>query len=85
MNEWKNVPNIGRVLAEDLRKAGIGSREELIALGSKSAWLRMKAFCPEACISRLYALEGAVRGTPRRALPEAAKIELLAFFHAQKS
>jgi DNA transformation protein len=62
MGELQNLPNIGEELELQLNKAGIDTINELKKVGSKNAWLRILAFDPSACIMRLSALEGAIRG-----------------------
>lgn len=84
MGELSKLPNIGPAVEEQLICAGIHSREELEACGSKDAWLRIQAFDSSACIHRLYALEGAVRGIKKAQLPEDVKTDLKAFYDERK-
>lgn len=67
--ELRDLWNIGPVIEGQLITAGITTEEELKKTGSREAWLRILAADPSACIQRLYALEGAVRGIPAKALP----------------
>lgn len=63
MNSLEKAPNIGPVLAAELRSAGIDSLDELQKLGSFKAWDRIrKVNVDRDCASSLLALEGAVRG-----------------------
>lgn len=84
MGELSKLPNIGPAVEEQLIRAGIHSREELEACGSKDAWLRIQAFDSSACIHRLYALEGAVRGIKKAQLSEDVKKDLKAFYDEKK-
>ncbi|MBC8535716.1 TfoX/Sxy family protein [Feifania hominis] len=84
MCEMSSLPNIGPQVARQLREAGITTAGELRAAGSRQAWLRIRAMDPSACIHRLYALEGAVRGVKKSELPPDVKAELKAFYNAEK-
>lgn len=84
MGELSKLPNIGPAVEEQLIRAGIRSKEELDACGSKDAWLRIQAFDPSACIHRLYSLEGAIRGIKKSQLPEDVKKDLKDFYNEKK-
>lgn len=56
MGELAKLPNIGKVVEEQLNQVGITTYEELKELGSRQAWLRIKAIDDSACIHRLYSL-----------------------------
>ena len=68
MGELAKLPNIGKVVEEQLNQVGITTYEELKELGSRQAWLRIKAIDDSACIHRLYSLEGAILGIKKTAL-----------------
>ena len=77
------LPNIGPVLAENLRRAGIETPEQLRALGSREALVRIRAQVdPGACLHQLQALEGAVQGVKKSALSPACKEELKRFHNS---
>jgi len=76
------MPNIGKVAELSLQKAGINTPEELRALGSKGAFLRVKSVEPDACLHRLYALEGAVQNIRKSELSGEKKEELKEFFNS---
>ena len=57
MGELAKLPNIGKVLEEQLNQAGITTYEELKEIGSRQAWLKIKAMDDTACLHRLYSLE----------------------------
>ena len=61
MGELSKLPNIGKVVEEQLNQVGITTVDQLIDLGSKEAWLRIKAIDDSACINRLQGLEGAIQ------------------------
>lgn len=75
-----SLPNIGEKLAEQLREAGIETEEELRRTGSEEAWTRILARDPSACIMRLYALEGAIRGIRWHDLDPGVKAGLKAYY-----
>jgi len=82
MGELSKLPNIGKVAELSLLKAGINTPEELQALGSKGAFLRVKSVEPDACLHRLYALEGAVQNIRKSDLSGEKKVELKEFFNS---
>ncbi len=84
MGELTKLPNIGPKIEEQLRQVGITTSEELYSVGSREAWLRIKAIDPSACLLRLRALEGAVRGISDRELSEDVKAELSVFYRQHK-
>ncbi|MGO5048734.1 TfoX/Sxy family DNA transformation protein [Dysosmobacter sp. Sow4_B12] len=84
--ELTGLPNIGTVLAENLRRVGITSAEELRAAGACEAWLRIRTQVdPGACFHQLTALAGAEVGLPKKELPPERKAELRAFFDRAKT
>lgn len=83
MSELSGMPNVGKVLEQNLIQAGIDTPEQLRKLGAKQAFLRIRAAVdPGACVHMLYGLEGAVRGMRDALLPEDAKADLRAFFRS---
>ncbi|MBR3212901.1 MAG: TfoX/Sxy family DNA transformation protein [Methanosphaera sp.] len=42
MGKLSKLPNIGRVLEEQLNYAGITTVDDLINMGSKEAWLKIR-------------------------------------------
>ena len=79
MGRLSDAVNIGEKLEKQLIGAGIESIDELKAVGAKEAWIRIKATNINICSSRIYALEGAIRGIKRDYLPDEVKEELKAF------
>lgn len=84
MSNLSKLNNIGKVLEGQLNEVGITTYEELEAVGSKEAWLRIKAIDPSACIHRLYALEGAIEGIKKSYLSQEKKDELKEFYNNEK-
>ncbi len=56
------LPNIGKGLEKQLIAIGIDSIYTLKELGSREAWTRIRLSHQAACMNRLCALEGAIRG-----------------------
>ena len=84
MVELTKLPNIGSTVERQLEQAGIGTAEALRQLGSREAWLRIQAIDESACIHRLLALEGAIRGVRKAELPEDVRAELREFYRRHK-
>ena len=83
--ELTELPNIGPVLTENLRRVGVTSAEDLRAVGACEAWLRIRTRVDSgACFHQLTALAGAELGVPKKALPPERKAELRAFFDRAK-
>lgn len=76
------LPNIGKVLEDQLRQAGITNAGMLRKMGSQQAWLKIRENDSTACLHRLYALEGAVQGIKKALLTNEKKEELRAFFQS---
>lgn len=79
------LPNIGRVLRERLHQAGIENVDELVAVGSENAFLRLNIIDSTTCLHELMALEGAVQGIRWHDLDWQRKCELKAFFGTVKA
>lgn len=85
MSRLEELPNLGAVMVQKLKEAGIETPEQLRAMGAKQAWRQIRALAdPGICLSALQALEGAVRGVRWHDLPPEAKQELKAFYQAEK-
>jgi len=80
MGELLSLPNVGKVLESNLNAAGIYTAEQLLEIGSKEAFLRIRIIDSGACLHMLYGLEGAVRGVKDFLLSAAAKKELKNFY-----
>jgi len=84
MGELSKQPNIGAVVEGQLNEVGITTFEQLKEIGSKQAWLKIRAIDSSACINRLLGLEGAIWGVRKTQLPEEIKEELREFYRACK-
>ncbi|MGE4214055.1 MAG: TfoX/Sxy family protein [Anaerotignaceae bacterium] len=84
MGELSSLFNIGTVVEEQLNTVGITTYEQLKKIGSRQAWLSIKAIDPSACIHRLYALEGAIEGVKKSQLSDDKKAELKEFYNSFK-
>ena len=84
MGELSKLPNIGAVVEAQLNQAGIFTEAELKEAGAEVAWLGIQSFDPTACIHRLLALEGAIRGVRKAELPEDVRAELREFYRRHK-
>lgn len=76
----EDLPNIGSVLANLLREAGIKTQDELKTAGAIQAFIKIKAIDSDACFSKLCALEGAIEGIRWHTISKAKKAELKHFF-----
>ena len=85
MGELTSLPNIGEKLEKQLNNIGITTIEQLKEIGSKEAWRRILETDSSACIMRLSALEGAIRGIRWHNLDDNIKAELKAFYKENKS
>lgn len=84
MGELAKLPNIGKVVEEQLNAVGIYTYEELKKTGTEAAWLKIQAIDESACIHRLLALEGAITGVKKTELPAERKAELKKFYEWKK-
>ena len=82
MGELAKLPNIGKVVEEQLNQVGITTYEELKELGSRQAWLRIKASGDSACILRLYSLEGGILVIKKTELVAETKADLKDFYNS---
>ena len=81
MGELSKLPNIGAVVEEQLNQVGINTYDQLKGMGSRQAWVKIKAIDDSACINRLYGLEGAVQGIKKSQLSAEVKAELKEFYN----
>ncbi len=84
MGELSFLPNIGKNVEGQLNEVGIETVEQLKEVGSKKAWLEIKAIDDSACFNRLCALEGAIRGMRWHNLPDNVKADLKEFYNSHK-
>lgn len=67
-----------------LEQVGIHTEQDLRSVGAKQAWLKTQVIDPSACIHRLLALEGAIRGVKKAELPTDVEADLKAFYQWHK-
>lgn len=79
MAELKSMLNIGKEIERKLISIGIGSSEELLQIGSKEAFIRLKAIYPNICLVHLYTLQGAIDSIEYNQLPDKVKQDLKTF------
>ncbi len=82
--ELTDLPNIGKVVAEQLKEVGISTPEELRTVGVEQAFIRLQTIDEGACLCMLQGLEGAVQGIRWHNLPKERKEELKQFFRMRK-
>lgn len=83
MGELSKLPNIGKVVEKQLNDVGITTVDELINIGSKEAWLKIKEVDESACLNRLMALEGAIQNIRWHYLSDEDKKNLKDFYNVQ--
>jgi len=81
MSNFKDVINIGKVLAQRLEDIEINNLGELHSAGSQKAILQLAANNVDVCINMLYAMEGAIKGVRWHLLTKEEKLELKEFFN----
>ena len=84
MSELTTMLNIGKEIANKLKSVEINTAEELIDIGSKEAFLRLKMKYPQVCLVHLYTLEGAIRNVEFNCLSENTKADLKEFSDSLK-
>lgn len=84
MGKLSKLPNIGKVVEEQLNQAGIRTEEELKAAGAENAWLKIQENDASACMHRLLALEGAICGVKKSLLSEERKAQLKEFYNGHR-
>ena len=84
MAELARMMNLGKEMDRKLRSVGIDCAEELMAVGAKEAYRRLKALYPNVCLVHLYCLEGAVTQTEYNCLPKEKQAELREFSDSLK-
>lgn len=80
MNKLTDLPNVGKVLGQNLINAGITTPEELKQTGAREAFLRIRTNDPTACLHMLYGIQGAIEGVKDIYLSKETKQELKDFF-----
>jgi len=82
MSKLGDLPNVGKVLEDNLIKAGIETPEQLLDIGAEEAFLRIRLKADSgACLHMLYGIQGAIDGVQDKFLPIQTKKRLKAFFN----
>lgn len=84
MAELSKLPNIGKIVEEQLNQVGITTGAQLKEIGAKEAWLKIQEIDETACIHRLMALEGAIQGVKKTMLSDEVKADLKEFYQEHK-
>ncbi|MDE6371935.1 MAG: TfoX/Sxy family protein, partial [Clostridia bacterium] len=79
MSELTSLKNIGTGIARKLQSVDIYSAEDLIGIGSKEAFFRLKVRYPNTCLVFLYVLQGAIDNVEYNRLSEDTKADLKEF------
>ena len=83
MKNLTDLPNIGKILAGKLNRAGITSEQQLKETGSENTIVKIATLeNSDVCIDMLYALEGAIQGIRWHGLSEERKQELKDFYRS---
>ena len=79
-NDLERLPNLGPVLARELRAVGVDTVAQLRQTGARAAWAKVRDVNPERdCASSLLTLEGAVRGVRWISIDPAERRRLSAY------
>lgn len=84
MADLTTMRNIGKEMASKLKSVDIPTAEELIEIGSKEAFSRLKIKYPQVCLVHLYTLEGAIQNVEFNCLSEKTKANLKEFSDSLK-
>ena len=84
MTDLTSMLNIGKEMASKLKSVGIYAAEELIEIGAKEAFFKLKTKYPNVCLVHLYTLEGAIQNVEFNCLSEKTKLDLKAFSDSLK-
>ena len=83
-DELTAMPNVGAVMARELREIGVRTHGDLARLGSVEAAFRIAWAGRKKCRSMLCALEGAIRGVRWHSIPKEERDNLWAAFQAKR-
>lgn len=80
MSELSSLPNVGKVLEKNLYEIGVTTKEELLKMGSKQAFVFIRKIDPGACLHMLYGIQGAIEGVKDSKLSPEIKVSLKEFY-----
>lgn len=79
-----SMMNLGAEMTRKLTSVGISCAEELMAVGSREAFSRLKDLYPNVCLVHLYCLEGAIQQVEYNCLPAETRKDLEVFADSLK-
>ena len=79
MEKLTDLPNVGPQLATHLKQVGVETPAQLRTCDAESLFIQIRAYDPAACICKLMAIDGAIKGIRWHDLPEERKAELKQF------
>ncbi len=81
MSALSDLPNVGKVLEDNLRKINIETPEQLRQIGAEEACFRIRMTVDSgACLHMLYGIQGAIEGIPDKFLSDQIKERLRLFY-----
>ncbi|WP_353097641.1 TfoX/Sxy family DNA transformation protein [Tissierella praeacuta] len=81
MKKLSDLPNVGKVLEDNLFRIGIETPEQLQSIGAEEAFMRILMYVdPGACLHMLYGIQGAIEGMSDKLLPDDTKQKLKTFY-----
>ena len=81
MSTLSDLPNVGKVLEDNLRKINIETPEQLRQIGAEEAFFRIRMVVDlGACLHMLYGIQGAIEGIPDKFLSDQTKERLRLFY-----
>lgn len=81
MGNLSSLPNVGKVLEENLNRIGVYTEEQLVQMGSQDAFIRIRLLADSgACLHMLYGIQGAIENIRYTQLAEETKQELKEFY-----
>lgn len=81
MSTLSDLPNVGKVLEDNLRKINIETPEQLRQIGAEEAFFRIRMVVdPGACLHMLYGIQSAIEGIPDKFLSDQTKERLRLFY-----
>ena len=81
MSMLSDLPNVGKVLEDNLLQVGIETPEQLQDVGAQKAFIRIRMQVDSgACLHMLYGIQGAIEGVPDKLLSSQTKERLQVFY-----
>jgi len=84
MGKLSDLINIGETMEKRLAAIEIYDIETLMNIGSKEAFIKLRLFEGDTCLSSLCGLEGAIQGIRWHHLSSETKEDLKKFFNSFK-